>query len=55
MLGRTAVAEEATRAPRRQVEVNTEVFMCPQGEEGMGEITLGWRGGLSLRTYMEGV
>lgn len=54
-----AVAEEATGAPRRQVEVDTEVLMCPQGEEGRGEITVGykegWRVGLSLGTCKEGV
>lgn len=55
MLGRMAVAEEATGAPRRQVEADAEVFICPLGEEGRKEITVGWRVGLSLRTYMEGV
>lgn len=55
MLGRMAVAEEATGAPRRQVEADTEVFIYLQGEKGRKEITVGWRVGLSLRTHMEGV
>lgn len=50
-----AVAEEAAGAPRRQVEADAEVSICPQGEEGRKEITVGWRVGLSLRTSMEGV
>lgn len=45
------MAERATVAPRRQVEVGTEVPMCPR-ERGRGEITVGytvgWRVGLSL-------
>lgn len=53
MLGRKSVAEEATIAPRRQVEVGTEVPCAPSerrgGKRGTVGYTVGWKVGLSLR------